>query len=76
MAKGAKLLLAGDRLIALNDQGSLIVAQLSETGPELLAATRVFRRAGRNWTAPILANGRIYCRGGRNGDLVCLDVSD
>ena len=28
---------------------------------------------GKCWTAPVLANGRIYCRNGR-GDVVCVDV--
>jgi len=29
----------------------------------------------KNWTVPVLAGGRLYFRGGRAGDLVCLDVS-
>jgi hypothetical protein len=29
----------------------------------------------RNGTVPVLSNGRLYCRGGREGNLVCLDVS-
>lgn len=59
----------------MNDSGSLMVAELAEGGPKLLASTRVFRRAGRNWTMPVLANGRLYCRGGREGNLVCFDVA-
>jgi outer membrane protein assembly factor BamB len=75
LCKGAKLMIAGNKLIVFNDSGSLMVAGLTEEGPVLLARTRVFRRAGRNWTVPVLAGGRLYCRGGREGDLVCFDVS-
>ncbi len=76
ITKGAKLLIAGGKLIVLNDSGSLMVAELDEDGPTLLAKTKVFRRAGRNWTVPVLAGRRLYCRGGREGDLVCFDVSE
>ncbi len=75
LAKGAKLMIAGDRLIVFNDSGSLIVAELTDEGPKLLAMTKPFRRLGKDWTVPVLANGKLYCRSGRERKLACFDVS-
>lgn len=69
------MMIAGNRLILHNDYGAVLVAQLTELGPELLATMKSFRKLGKNWTVPVLANGRIYCRGGRANDLACFDLS-
>ena len=39
---------------------------------ELLARTQAI--GGKCWTAPVLANGRLYIRNAK-GELVCYDVS-
>ena len=70
------MMIAGDNLILHNDYGSLIIAQLNEDSPKFLAKTRPFRKLGQNWTVPVLAGGRLYCRGGREGHLACFDVSE
>lgn len=75
LTKGAKMMIAGDRLILHNDYGAVLVAQLTDKGPEPLATLKPFQRRGKNWTVPVLANGRLYCRGGRANDLACFDLS-
>jgi outer membrane protein assembly factor BamB len=62
---------AGGKLIVLSDRGELIVAPASPDGFRPTARAKVLD--GKCWTAPVLANGRIYCRNA-DGDLVCLDV--
>lgn len=65
------LIAAGERLLAMSEDGTLIVAAASP------AAYREFARAKilppTCWTAPTLAGGRIYCRNAA-GELVCVNV--
>lgn len=65
------LILADGKLIILNSTGELIVAPASPNGFNPTAGAQVL--GGKCWTAPVLANGRIYCRNSR-GDIVCVDV--
>ncbi len=67
------LMAAGDRLIVLNETGQLSIVAASPTGyRELSSAQTPLGRLC--WTAPVLANGMIYCRNDK-GTLVCVDVS-
>ncbi len=64
--------LAGDKLIILTDRGDLVLAAASpDAYNELHRMDRVV--AGKCWTPPIIANGRIYARNSA-GDLVCVEV--
>ena len=65
------LMMAGDQLIALSDEGELLTLKASTEAFEVVS--RVQALDGRCWTVPVLAGGRIYCRNSA-GDVVCLDV--
>lgn len=65
------VMLAGGRLIALGGTGELMTAPAKPDGFKPTATAQVL--GGKTWTAPVLANGLIYCRNVR-GDLVALDV--
>lgn len=65
------LMAADGRLILLGEIGTLAIAKASSEKYEQLASSQVI--GGRCWTAPVIANGRIYCRNAA-GDLVCIDV--
>ena len=67
----ASLMIAGDKLIVLSEEGILSIAPVSATGFNEMARAQVLD--GRCWTMPVLVNGYIYCRNAE-GDLVCLDV--
>jgi outer membrane protein assembly factor BamB len=69
--KPGGLMAAGDKLIALDDGGELLVVQANPR--EFLALTRAQVLGGKCWTTPVLSNGRIYCRNAK-GDLVCVAV--
>jgi len=64
-------MLADGKLIALGEKGELFVADASPQGFKPVSRAQVL--GGKCWTAPVLADGRIYCRNAK-GDLVCLDV--
>jgi outer membrane protein assembly factor BamB len=66
------LMLADGKLIVLGEKGELMVADASPDGFKPSARSQVL--GGKCWTAPVLANGRIYCRNAA-GDIVCVDVS-
>lgn len=66
------LILADGKLIVLTERGELLVANPSPDGFKPIARAQVI--GGKCWTAPTLANGKIYVRTGP-GDLVCVDVS-
>ncbi|HUG68100.1 MAG TPA: PQQ-binding-like beta-propeller repeat protein [Pirellulaceae bacterium] len=65
------LIAAGSRLIILSEAGELVLADASPTEFKQLARAAVL--SGKCWTAPTLANGRVYCRSA-DGDVVCVDL--
>jgi outer membrane protein assembly factor BamB len=65
-------MMADGKLIGLSDKGELIVFEPDPASFKPLARAQVL--GGKCWTAPVLSNGKIFCRNAR-GDLVCLDVS-
>ncbi len=66
------LSLADGKLLVLSERGELLVANPSPAGFKPIVRAQVV--GGKCWTAPTLANGKIYVRTGP-GDLVCVDVS-
>ena len=65
------VIIADGKLIALSGTGELMVAPAAPDGFKPTARTQVF--GGKCWTAPVLANGRIYCRNSR-GEVVVVDA--
>lgn len=65
------LLAAGDRLLAMSDQGELSVIRARPEKSEPLARAKIL--TGKCWAAPAFANSRFYARNAA-GDLVCLDL--
>jgi outer membrane protein assembly factor BamB len=63
---------ADGKLIVLTAKGELMVAEASPAGFKPISRAQVL--GGKCWTAPVLANGKIYCRNA-TGQVVCLDVS-
>jgi outer membrane protein assembly factor BamB len=75
------LMAADGKLIILNDQGMLYIAEATPTGYKEISSCDVLRgekphflKVRKFWTPPVLCNGRIYCRN-YAGDLICIDVS-
>jgi outer membrane protein assembly factor BamB len=64
------VIVADGKLIALSGAGELSVGPASPAGFNPTARTQVL--GGKCWTAPVLAQGLIYCRNGR-GDVVAVD---
>jgi outer membrane protein assembly factor BamB len=65
------VIIVDGKLVALSGTGELLVAPASSDG--FKPASRAQILGGKCWTAPVLANGRIYCRNSR-GDVACVDV--
>ena len=65
------LTVADNKLIAINGTGELSVAPVSPDGFKPTSRAQVL--GGKTWTAPILANGFVYCRNSR-GDIVAVDL--
>lgn len=65
------LMIVDGRLLALSDQGDLVLVEASPAGYEELARSPFLE--GRCWTVPIVSGGRVY---GRNaaGRLVCAEL--
>lgn len=61
-----------NKLIVLSEKGELLVVEATPEGFKPLARAQVL--GGKCWTAPVLANGKIFARNAK-GDLVCVDVS-
>jgi len=65
------LIIADGKIIALSAAGELMVAPASPDGFKPVARAQVL--GGKSWTAPVLADGRIYCRNSR-GEIAVIDV--
>jgi outer membrane protein assembly factor BamB len=63
---------ADGKLIIVTAKGELIIAKASSAKFEPISHTQVL--TGRCWSAPVLANGRIYARNAA-GQMVCLSVN-
>jgi len=68
---GGGFIVADHKIIMLSDKGELVVGEVSPESFVPISRAQVIGASC--WTAPTLANGRIYCRNNK-GDLVCLDV--
>lgn len=66
------VIVADGKLIALGDEGDLVVAETTPEAYRPVSKAKVLN--ARCWTVPTLARGRLYCRD-EPGHLVCLDVS-
>ena len=67
--KGA-LIYADGHLLVMSDSGRLALAKATPEGFSETAGVQVL--SGRSWTAPTLANGRVFVRDMRK--IVCLDL--
>ena len=65
------VILVGDRLLALADDGQLVVVEAKPTAYREIARTKAV--TGKCWSTPAFSDGRIYVRSVTEG--VCLDVS-
>ncbi len=64
-----------DKLIIGNERGTVYVARANNESYVELAQSDTFSPGrARIWTAPVIANGRLYIRSS-TGDLACYDVS-
>lgn len=71
LGKGA-LTAADGKLIINSEQGELVIAKATPTAYEEIARAQILGK--KCWSAPVLANGRIYLRN-EKGDVACVDVS-
>lgn len=62
---------ADGKLIILSEKGELIIAHPSPDSFKPIVRAQIL--GGTCWAAPVLANGRIYCRNGA-GNTACVDV--
>lgn len=65
------VIIVDGKLIALSGMGELMIAPALPAGFKPTARGQVL--GGKCWTAPVLANGLIYCRNSR-GDVAVVDV--
>jgi outer membrane protein assembly factor BamB len=73
LGKGSLMMSADGRLIIMSEKGELVIAKANPQKFDVVARAQVLPKT-KCWTAPVLANGRIYARNAA-GDLVCVDVS-
>jgi outer membrane protein assembly factor BamB len=65
------VILVGDKLVALADNGTLVVAEATPAAYKEVSRTKAV--AGKCWSTPALSDGRIYVRSTKEG--ACLDVA-
>ena len=66
------VILVNDQLLALTDDGRLVVVEPTPAGYKELARAKVV--PGKCWSTPAFSDGRIYVRSTQEG--VCLDVRE
>ena len=65
------LIVADGKLIAITGYGELMVAPATPDSFKPMSQAQVL--GGQTWTAPVLANGFVYCRNSK-GDIVAVDL--
>lgn len=65
------IIVADGKILALSAKGELMIAPVSPEAFKPSARAQVL--GGKSWTAPVLANGLLYCRNSR-GDIVAVDL--
>jgi len=66
------VILVGNRLVALAEDGNLVVIEATPDAYKEIARTKVFD--DKCWTTPAFADGKIYVRS--ISQSVCFDVSE
>ena len=66
-----QVILAGDKVLALADNGELAVVEASPAAYKEISRAKVL--SGKCWSTPVLAGGRVYARSTKEG--VCLAVA-
>jgi outer membrane protein assembly factor BamB len=67
------LIIVSGMILAVDKSGTLVVGEASPVAFKETAKAVLMNAKAHNWTAPVLANGFVYCRNG-DGDLVCVDL--
>lgn len=65
------VIVANGKLIAVSGSSELLIAPASPEGFKPVARAQIL--GGKCWTAPVLADGRIFIRNSR-GEIACVDV--
>jgi outer membrane protein assembly factor BamB len=71
---GSLMAASGQLLVQASDSGELVVVKASSEGYQESRRLRVFSGKPVTFTAPALADGRIYCRS-YEGEVVCLNLA-
>ncbi|HET6409497.1 MAG TPA: PQQ-binding-like beta-propeller repeat protein [Chthoniobacteraceae bacterium] len=69
--RGGSLVLAGDKLICLSEQGELVVAEASAAGFKPLLRNHILD--GRSWVQPTYSGGKLFLKN-NTGELVCVKL--
>ena len=75
--KMASLIAADGKLIILDEEGTLHIAEATPSSYKEISSCDVLENEQKPrtfYTPPVLCNGKIYCRN-LYGDLICIDVS-
>ena len=75
---GASLIAADKKLIILESDGTLHIAEATPSSYRELSSGDVYageQKHRKFWTPPVLCSGKIYCRNFYKGELICIDVS-
>ena len=67
------VVVADGRILSIDKAGVLVVAAADPAVYKELARLPILGSKARNWIAPVLADGLLYCRDSE-GTLICLDV--
>ena len=68
---GGSFIRCGDKLIAMTENGALVLIQANPQGSKVISKVALFR-GNDNWATPIVYKGRLYVKG--PNELVCFNV--
>jgi outer membrane protein assembly factor BamB len=72
LGEGGSILLDGDKLIAMSDDGKLSLVQVGPRAAQVVSEVDLFD-ANDTWATPMIYHGKLYVRG--KNQVLCLDVT-
>jgi outer membrane protein assembly factor BamB len=73
LGDGGSFTIAGNKIVAMSQDGKLSLIQFDANGAKLVNEVKVFNGGNNIWSDPVIYHGKLYVKG--TDELVCFDIA-